>query len=245
MSDAMKALHGKLIRAEYELGRAGVAASQDEADKPIAVSLELVRECLATLRAALAPPADGAGEVEAEIRARHEAVQKSDLTDFFYDAALQEQAHADRATLLRLLDAERARRVEVEGARKGLSEDDVEWVVNDLAELGVKIGGQFFFLYKGRSLSYTDDPTHDEDDPKVGYKQGDPIKWRHVYKREFGECCHPVNYKNLEALSMKAREAGYHGEETWAMIGTVSYSDSPDWQPLPTPPATHKDTQDE
>lgn len=44
-----KELHGKLIRAEYELGRAGVAASQDEADKPIAVSLELVRECLALL----------------------------------------------------------------------------------------------------------------------------------------------------------------------------------------------------
>ena len=44
-----KELHGKLIRAEYELSRAGVAGSQDEADKPIAVSLELVRECLALL----------------------------------------------------------------------------------------------------------------------------------------------------------------------------------------------------
>jgi hypothetical protein len=30
-----------------------------------------------------------------------------------------------------------------------LSPDVVEWVVNDNAELGVKIGKQFFWLYKG------------------------------------------------------------------------------------------------
>jgi len=48
----------------------------------------------------------------------------------------------------------------------------VEWVVNDLAELGVKIGNEFFFFYKGES-----------------YKGGS--KWRYVGKREFGECCHP------------------------------------------------------
>lgn len=55
-----------------------------------------------------------------------------------------------------------------------LINSDVEWVVNDFAELGVKIGDQFFFLYKGESLVY-----------------GPPRKWRHVFKREFGECCHP------------------------------------------------------
>ena len=53
-----------------------------------------------------------------------------------------------------------------------LKQEQVEWVVNDQAELGVKIGDQFFFLYKGRS-----------------YKGGE--KWRYVGKREFGECCHP------------------------------------------------------
>lgn len=116
-----------------------------------------------------------------------------------------------------------------------LAPEDVEWIVNDLAELGVKIGDQFFFLYKGESLVYRD-VLHDEDDTEVGYKAGDPMKWRPVYKREFGECCHPVNYENLQALQKKAMEAGYQGEDTWAMIGTVSYTDSEDWRPLPPTP---------
>ncbi len=54
---------------------------------------------------------------------------------------------------------------------KKLENSDVEWVVNNIGELGVKIGDQFFFLYKGRS-----------------YQCGE--KWRPVYKREFGETCH-------------------------------------------------------
>ena len=114
-----------------------------------------------------------------------------------------------------------------------LTEDDVEWVVNDLAELGVKIGDQFFFLYKGRSLSYANEPTHDEDDPKVGYKEGDPIKWRYVGKREFGECCHPINYENLRLLSIRTMAAGWGTEYSHAKIGTVSLKDGNDWQPLP------------
>lgn len=86
-----------------------------------------------------------------------------------------------------------------------LRDDQVEWVVNDIAELGVKIGQQFFFLYKGYSLVY-EDAAHDD---------GSPMHWRRVFRREFGECAHPINYKNPE------------------LIGTVSLDDSEDWQPLP------------
>ena len=57
-----------------------------------------------------------------------------------------------------------------------LKNEDVTWVVNDIAELGVKIGDQCFFMYKGRS-----------------YQGG--TKYRHVYKREFGETCHPDSMK--------------------------------------------------
>lgn len=103
-----------------------------------------------------------------------------------------------------------------------LTAADVEWVVNDLAELGVKIGNQFFFLYKGRSLVYgaldadpTQPPTHEDNDAGVGYKKGDRMKWRPVFKREFGECAHPINYENPE------------------LVGTVSLDDSDDWQYLP------------
>ena len=79
-----------------------------------------------------------------------------------------------------------------------LGEDDVEWVVNDNAELGVRIRGQCFFLYKGNSLVY-ETAKHDD---------GTPMFVRTVGKREFGECCHPINYSDP------------------SRIGTVSLSDS-------------------
>jgi hypothetical protein len=57
-----------------------------------------------------------------------------------------------------------------------LEASQIEWVVNSAGELGVKVGRTFAFLYKGRSLQYD---------------QGSGTRWRHVGKREFGECCHP------------------------------------------------------
>lgn len=92
-----------------------------------------------------------------------------------------------------------------------LTDKDVQWVVNDNAELGVKIGNQFFWMYKGRSLVY-DDGLHDD---------GTPMHWRPVFKREFGECCHPVNYEDL-------RKCGYPH-----VIGQVSLDDDDEWQELP------------
>ena len=59
--------------------------------------------------------------------------------------------------------------------------DDVIWVVNSIGELGVKIGDRFFFCYKGGSLEYT---TESDD--------GEPLKWRRVGKREFGETVAPL-----------------------------------------------------
>jgi hypothetical protein len=64
-----------------------------------------------------------------------------------------------------------------------LEAEDVQWVVNDDGELGVKIGDQLFFLYKGESLA----PGGLRDD-------GSPKLWRNVQKREFGESCHPVAF---------------------------------------------------
>ena len=52
-----------------------------------------------------------------------------------------------------------------------LRSTDVEWIVNNEGELGVKVGDQFFFLYKGESLMYGNDMD----------------QYRPVGKREFGE----------------------------------------------------------
>ena len=98
-----------------------------------------------------------------------------------------------------------------ESERAALGNVEVEWVVNDIAELGVKIGNQFFFLYKGGSLTYT----AEEGDSTPLHEDGSPMHWRPVFKREFGECCHPINYSDL------------------TLIGTVSLSDSEDWKELP------------
>lgn len=85
-----------------------------------------------------------------------------------------------------------------------LKPEDVQWIVNDGAELGVMIHGQAFFLYKGNSIVYS---TPNED--------GSPMMYRTVGKREFGECCHPLNRENPH------------------LIGTVSLDDCDRWLPLP------------
>lgn len=76
-----------------------------------------------------------------------------------------------------------------------------EWIVNSIGELGVKIGNRFFFLYKGGSLEYD---TKDE-----------PMNWRPVYKREFGEVCHPENYS-------RAADGVYSFGDDWKDIPVAS-----------------------
>lgn len=82
---------------------------------------------LPTLRAALTPAADD--EIGA-IRARHEADMRRITDESDYQEALI-QARFDRATLLRALDAERARRVEVEKLIRVLLENEPDDLVSD------------------------------------------------------------------------------------------------------------------
>ena len=67
--------------------------------------------------------------------------------------------------------------IAVQGQVRSIDIDAIEWIVNNRGELGVKIGKTFAFLYKGQSIEYTE--------------AGPEMRWRHVQKREFGECCHP------------------------------------------------------
>lgn len=106
-----------------------------------------------------------------------------------------------------------------------ITDDDVEWVVNDIAELGVKIGNRFFFLYKAHSIEYTDDGGTDEHHPR---------EWRLVGKREFGEVCKSPHYADIldtwaQATLQKKTEA-----DRPTFKGTDIY-DASAWRPLPQP----------
>ncbi len=59
-----------------------------------------------------------------------------------------------------------------------IPQNEVQWVVNDLGEIGVRIRGTSYFLYKGESLVY-----HEP------HEDGRPMMQRLVRKREFGEVC--------------------------------------------------------
>jgi hypothetical protein len=93
---------------------------------------------------------------------------------------------------------------------------EVEWVVNDNAELGVKIGDRFFFLYKGRSLVYGASPETAKDG-FAAHDNGTPMRWRPVHKREFGECARPEGMNDLRDEALAA----------WIARD--------DWHPLPAP----------
>lgn len=82
-----------------------------------------------------------------------------------------------------------------------LHKDQVQWVVNDNAELGVKIGDQFFWLYKGESLVTSG-----------RHGDGTSKKWRQVGKYEFGECCYPLKFSlnRLPLPALYTEELTYH-----------------------------------
>ena len=93
------------------------------------------------------------------------------------------------------------------------------WIVNDMGELGVEIGGRCFFLYKGHSLEYPDG-CHDD---------GTPILYRPVGKREFGETCKPEVYYS------HGYAASGHYTETLRFDPFLSDGRAEDyaWRPLP------------
>lgn len=95
-----------------------------------------------------------------------------------------------------------------------------QWIVNDMGELGVKIGDRCFFLYKGDNIEYKDGK-HDD---------GTPILYRTVGKREFGETCKPDLY-----YSNGHNKTGRYTEELVFHAG-LSFGKPEDgaWRPLPS-----------
>jgi hypothetical protein len=102
------------------------------------------------------------------------------------------------------------------------AQEKPSWIVNDLGELGVMCSGRAYFLYKGRSLEYGEDSR----DGVAHHDNGEPMKYRAVGKREFGEVCYP--------FAFTVRDLPVNQPYTEELIG-----DSPDsrWRPLPAAPA--------
>lgn len=102
-----------------------------------------------------------------------------------------------------------------------LTADDIQWVVNDTGELGVKIGSQFFFMYKGGSLVY-EDGLHDD---------GTSMLWRAIGKREFGETCKPLRYDEFQ-------RDGFYRRELDPGPGRTELDPDSKWQEMPRPDST-------
>jgi len=104
------------------------------------------------------------------------------------------------------------------------------WIVNDLGELGVQVGGRFFFLYKGDSIEYGVDSIGEVRDGVALHDDGSPIKYRIVGKREFGETCWPLKW-----VTQGRREDRY--TEELVFIPGLSFGEPEDgaWRELPAP----------
>jgi hypothetical protein len=101
------------------------------------------------------------------------------------------------------------------------------WIVNDLGELGVKIGARYFFLYKGENIEYGSDGQG----PVALHDDGTPMKYRLVGKREFGETCQP------EAFTIKGvRVPVPYAEELAPSFYGCERPTEADWQLLPAHP---------
>lgn len=100
-----------------------------------------------------------------------------------------------------------------------LEQQAPEWIVNDLGELGVKVGGRFFFLYKGDNIEYKNG-MHDD---------GTPMMWRPVGKREFGETCWPLQW-----VLAGRRERRYTQELSYKAGLSDGAPGDADWRPLLT-----------
>jgi hypothetical protein len=103
-----------------------------------------------------------------------------------------------------------------------------QWVVNDLGELGVRVGERFFFLYKGYSIEYGVNGIGEARNCVAFHQDGTSMKYRPVGKDEFGETCWPVAW---------VRQGRRQDRYTKGLVHTPGLSDGKpgdcDWKELP------------
>lgn len=129
-------------------------------------------------------------------------------------------AAANPAAVLALIERLRAAEAALAAAKKPPHADDVEWIVNDMGELGVRVMGRCYFCYKGESLVY-EHGIHDGNEP---------ILHRNVGKREFGETVWPMAW-----IKAGRSEHRYKLELVYTPGLSFGPPDNPKhkWMPLP------------
>lgn len=104
-----------------------------------------------------------------------------------------------------------------------------EWIVNDLGELGVKVGNRFFFLYKGSNIEYGVAGIGESCEGVALHDDGTPMMYRMVGKREFGETQWPLKW-----IVAGQQPPGRYTDE---LLYTPGLSDGKKedgaWKPLP------------
>lgn len=110
-----------------------------------------------------------------------------------------------------------------------------QWIVNDLGELGVQVGGRFFFLYKGGSIEYGKDGIGDSQEGIAMHDDGTPMHYRIVGKREFGETCWPLKW-----VTRGHGERRYTEQLVFTKGSSFGCPEDGDWKPLPSNGTTAK-----
>ncbi len=109
--------------------------------------------------------------------------------------------------------------------RAEVTDTEPQWIVNDLGELGVKVGGRFFFLYKGDNIEYG---ANSSSDGIALHDDGSPMQYRIVGKREFGETCLPVKW-----ILQGRSEDRYHEKLVYDPRLSFGKPEDGDWKLLP------------
>lgn len=95
-----------------------------------------------------------------------------------YNGKHGSEAKVPQSCMTKLFDAVGEFQSQEGGNVPPIPADKIKWVVNDLGELGVRIGDTSYFMYKRGSITYSE--THQD---------GSPMMQRPVQEGEFGYVC--------------------------------------------------------
>lgn len=108
-----------------------------------------------------------------------------------------------------------------------MTADDVQWVVNDLGELGVCVDGRYFFMYKDRSIVYGTYADSSKDGVAI-HGDGSPMRVRLLNNSEFGETCWPQAW-----LHAGRRTERYTVPPMLRVGSSPEHIKAAQWRPLP------------